>query len=203
MAAVYSQKLTSLSSWANLLQSAAVQVVALGIVRRGANFIFPTGSAHFAVASPSTFNFGYSSEAVYASLDTLGAFSCLLLTIVVLANFVLIASNAFNLSALTSIGLKAVGLSTPPASQLNLLPLAAAGAHIVENLLFLLIVATGVHSNALAGLAGTISIVRDVLGAASVAVVAGTLPVFLCEWAKSIGRDGRQRVNHVQMQKVE
>ncbi|KAJ3176625.1 hypothetical protein HDU87_004953 [Geranomyces variabilis] len=196
-AAAPSARIASLSTWANILAAAAVQLVSLSIVRRGSTMLLPRGSAHFALESPSSFAFGYSGSSVNAALSTLGAFSTLLLMLCTFANFALIASNAFILAALTTLGLKATGLSstTPAVAQLNLLPFAAAALHAVENVLFLIVVATGAH---LGGLAGAIGFFRDIAGAASVAVVAGTLPVFLFEWSKSIGRDGRQQVKFQQ-----
>lgn len=119
------------------------------------------------------------------------------LTFYLLGSDSLIVSTAFNLSLLITVGLKASGLSKPPVSQLNLLPFAAAALHILENTVFLAVAASPGRSDLLAGLAGTIAVLRDLVGVMALGAVVVTLPMFLASWAKDIGRDGRQRVHPI------
>ncbi|KAI8818237.1 uncharacterized protein EV422DRAFT_570013 [Fimicolochytrium jonesii] len=193
MAETASVQVARHANWNNFLLGAVAQFTALSVVRRGASLVLPS-TEHFAVTSPSVFTFGYSSASVYSALDPLGGVSRVLLITLALVNFGLIAANAFNLSVLITLGLKTVGLSKQPVSQLNLLPLAAAALHAIENVLFLLVVSIPAHSTFLAGLAGTFGLFKDIIGLGAVAVVAATLPVMVFEWVKAIGNDGRQRV---------
>ncbi|KNC96261.1 uncharacterized protein SPPG_08413 [Spizellomyces punctatus DAOM BR117] len=194
MSAEYSAKLSSFTSWRPFIYSTVVQLSALSIIRRGTALILPRAAPTFALAPTTTFGFGYSAEKVYGILDTLGGFGRTFFTVLVLVNFALILATAFNLSILTTLGLKASGLSKSPASQLNLLPFAAAALHALENIVFLAVAASPGRSDLLAGLAGTVAVARDLVGTVALGVVVVTLPVFLAGWAKSIGRDGRQRV---------
>jgi hypothetical protein len=89
------------------------------------------------------------------------------------------------------------GLATSPSLQkqlapLNQVPLISGALHLVESVLFsagLLTVSTGLVS-----LAGVLAYARGLAGLTTLLVTGAFGGLFLKEWAQSIGRDGRQRI---------
>ncbi|KAI9016963.1 hypothetical protein BC832DRAFT_536354 [Gaertneriomyces semiglobifer] len=190
-----STRMAALATWRSFTTAAVAQLAALSFVRRGSALILGKAVPQFAYAPSTMLTFGYSADQVFSVLNTVGGFGKLCLLIIGVVNFILIAATAFNLSILTSVGLQSSGFAKSPVNQINLLPFAAAALHVLENALFILSIVSS--SRALTSLAGTLSIFRDLAGLAALIVVFVSVPLFLAHWSKSIGRDGRQRVQIV------
>ncbi|KAI9098032.1 hypothetical protein DFS34DRAFT_619405 [Phlyctochytrium arcticum] len=188
-----SRKVTDYATWQPFLYTCVIQLCSLSMIRRGAAMVLPKNSSTFAFAPFTAFQFAYSGSEVTKQLATLGGFARTVLTILTLVNFIRIGATAVNYGILASVGLKASGQAQQnPVANANLLPFVAGAIHLLENAMFLLTITTG--SSFFAWLAGFLALFRDIAGTATLCLVAAVVPVFLYQWARGIGRDGRQKV---------
>ncbi|KAJ3218546.1 hypothetical protein HDU67_005105 [Dinochytrium kinnereticum] len=178
----------------NFLIAGVAYLVSVSVLRRTNWILFGGSRSAFAFNPDVDLNFGYSGEDVITAIGAAGLsfFGRVIALLGTAVNFAQILSFAGVSAILINEGVKVAGDAAKAFTSANQVPLASAALHVVETVIILL--AINSHSASLASLGGLISYVRGLTAVANFLALLVALPFLVQSWSKSIGRDGRQKI---------
>ncbi|KAJ3077328.1 hypothetical protein HDU98_004290 [Podochytrium sp. JEL0797] len=171
----------------NVIIAGAVFFFSYSILKRTNAAFFPEERA-LAFAPDFSLVFGYSADQVLAN-DELNP---LFLALATLVNLISISSFSFLGSSVISWAVESVGKAGENFLVVNQLPVVNGVQHMVEAVLFTAAILTS--NSEFARLAGMLSQMRSIIAIGSLIITSVAAVQFLGVWFKSIGRDGRQKI---------
>ncbi|KAI8837484.1 hypothetical protein BJ741DRAFT_603608 [Chytriomyces cf. hyalinus JEL632] len=136
--------------------------------------------------------FGYSAEQVVRAANSISASATPLVIAAAIANVLAILTYAFLGSAMVSWACDSLGKAGQGVKFANQLPFINGALHLAEAALVTVGLLT--VSDELSALASTVSGARSAIAIATLVLGALATGQFLWVWCKSIGRDGRQKI---------
>ncbi|KAJ3403250.1 hypothetical protein CcCBS67573_g06747 [Chytriomyces confervae] len=136
--------------------------------------------------------FGYSAEQVVRAANSISATATPLVIVAAIANVLAILTYAFLGSAMVSWACDSLGKAGQGVKFANQLPFINGAMHLAEAALVTVGLLT--VSDELSALASTVSGARSAIAIATLVLGALATGQFLWVWCKSIGRDGRQKI---------
>ncbi|KAJ3238288.1 hypothetical protein HDU81_008112 [Chytriomyces hyalinus] len=138
--------------------------------------------------------FGYSTEQVLRTANAISSSAVPLVVAASVANVAAILSYAFLGSAMISWACESLGTAGQGAKPINQFPVVNGAIHFVEAVLVTAALLTAASGDEFAALASVISNSRSVVAVVTLVLGAVATAQFLWVWCKSIGRDGRQKI---------